>query len=168
MFDLSFRKFLAALGLVAACGAGALFAHESPDHRELAPGAVLARQSCVNQHDQASELDESLKGVLFVSNMDASKILHAVLQQQGEEFLKSRGLRAVADISRMPAIISRLVAVPRMREYSYSLCLIRDAESGDPWPRRPGEVLLIELDNLKVRSISSARTEAELRALLGL
>ncbi len=55
-----------------------------------------------------------------------------------------------------------------MREYSYSLCLIREVEPGDPWPRRPGEVLLIELDNLKVRSISSAHSENELRTLLKL
>jgi hypothetical protein len=168
MFNPMLRRYSVTAGVFAVCAAGALFAQTAPERPPLAAGDVLSRQTCVNQHDESSSLDETLKGALFVSNMDASKILHAVLQPQGDEFLKSRGLRVVADISRMPAIISRLVAVPRMREYSYSLCLIREIQSDDPWPRRPGEVLLIELDNLKVRSISSARNEAELRALLKL
>lgn len=168
MFKRNVRRYFLTVGLFAVCAAGALFAQAAQERPPLAPGDVLLPQPCVNQHGESSALDESLKGALFLSNMDASKILHAVLQPQGDEFLKSRGLRVVADISRMPAIISRLVAVPRMREYSYSLCLIREVQAGDPWPRRPGEVLLIELDNLKVRSISSARSEAELRALLKL
>ncbi len=105
MFNRNFRRHFLTAGVVAVCAAGALFAQAAPETPALAPGVVIARQACVNQHGESSTLDESLKGALFLSNMDASKILHAALQPEGDEFLKSRGLRVVADISSMPAII---------------------------------------------------------------
>jgi hypothetical protein len=69
--------------------------------------------------------------------------------------LAARGAVFVSDIHRMPALITRLFALPSMRRRPYRMLLDRE-EAGPSAriPREEGKVTLLELDALEIRSIS--------------
>ena len=72
----------------------------------------------------------------------------------------------VADISAMPAMVTRMFALPKLRERAYPVGLARDAAAVGDLPRTPGAVAVIGLTGLRLDSLDWARDAFELRRLL--
>ena len=66
--------------------------------------------------------------VLISFERAVSDEANAFLKQQPKGFLTENGVVYIADISAMPAIISKLFALPKMRGYPYPILLNRDEE----------------------------------------
>jgi hypothetical protein len=67
--------------------------------------------------------------------------------------------------------VTRLVALPRLRELPFALALVRDsaqqAQLAD-LPRRPGQATVLRLHEGRVAQVHSVADAVALRALLGL
>ncbi|MCB1166660.1 MAG: hypothetical protein KDK33_10920 [Leptospiraceae bacterium] len=98
-------------------------------------------------------LSSSVQNVVFLADMDAKDSLHEVLQSRGDEYLKSKNAVIIADIHKMPYLIGVMFALPAMRDYSYTLHLIRTAGPGDRFPKKPGQMTLLRLKDRKIQSI---------------
>ena len=98
-------------------------------------------------------LSSSVQNVVFLADMDAKDSLHEVLQSRGDEYLKSKNAVIIADIHKMPYLIGVMFALPAMRDYSYTLHLIRTAGPGDRFPKKPGQMTLLRLNDRKIQSI---------------
>jgi hypothetical protein len=83
-----------------------------------------------------------------------------------QAWLDARGVAYVADISGMPALVSRLMAVPRMRSRPYRVLLDRDGTRTRDLPREKGRATVLWLDDLTVRAMDHPQTAAALRASL--
>ncbi|MCM8912814.1 FAD/FMN-containing dehydrogenase, partial [Pseudomonas inefficax] len=92
----------------------------------LEPGDRLAPWTLLDQHDQACSLDAGTQILLVARDMDGAKLVKAALADQPEGYLEARNAVFVADIQRMPALISKLFAIPAMRDYNYRVLLDRD------------------------------------------
>ena len=71
----------------------------------------------------------------------------------------------------MPALITRMFALPKLRELSYSIALVREADEVAvvaDFPRQTGTATLLRLENGRISSLGAVRTAAELRSGLGL
>lgn len=107
-------------------------------------------------HGEPGRVDESVRLLLFAADMDAGGLVNEALE--GDPSLRdlaARGAVFVSDIHRMPAIVTRLFALPSMRRRPYRMLL--DREEAGPTvriPREEGRVTRIELDALAIRSIS--------------
>ncbi|MEX5588744.1 FAD/FMN-containing dehydrogenase [Pseudomonas urmiensis] len=113
----------------------------------LETGDKLAPWTLLDQHDQAYSLDPSTRILLVARDMDAAKLVKAALAEQPQGYLEARGAVFVADIQRMPAIISKLFAIPAMRDYSYRVLLDRDGQVASRYPGKEGQILWLQLDN---------------------
>lgn len=147
-------------------GAGAV--HAAP----LVAGAQLPAPTLEDAHGRPVEIGPGVRRVLFAASMAGSDLVDGALATEPAGVLTRVQGVYVADISRMPAMISRLEAVPRMCELSFAVVLVRDDSVAAALPDVPyeaGAVTLIKLDGDRlVRDIQIVRDVSTLRAALGL
>lgn len=112
----------------------------------LEPGERLAPWTLLDQFDQPYSLDNGTRILLVARDMEAAKLVKAALAEQGKGYLEARHAVFVADIQRMPALISRLFAIPAMRDYPYRVMLDREGRVASRYPGEAGKVLWLQLD----------------------
>ncbi|TGL56341.1 hypothetical protein EHQ58_17080 [Leptospira ognonensis] len=132
----------------------------------LIPGDALPSIPYSDQFDKPSPLPNDLEKIIFISDMDASKISHPILLKEGNAYLEKYKTVIISDIHKMPSLISRFVALPKMREYPYTIRLIREEKIGDPFPRNKGQVTCIDIKSDKIIKIEFAENEVALRQFI--
>ena len=111
----------------------------------LEPGDKLAPWTLLDQHDQAYSLGAGTHILLVARDMDGAKLVKAALAEQPKGYLEARDAVFVADIQRMPALISKLFAIPAMRDYSYRVLLDREGRIASRYPGQAGQVSWLRL-----------------------
>ncbi|HEN8710570.1 MULTISPECIES: hypothetical protein [Pseudomonas] len=112
----------------------------------LQTGEKLAPWTLLDQHDQPYTLDAGTHVLLVARDMDGAKLVKAALAEQPKGYLESRDAVFVADIQRMPALISKLFAIPAMRDYNYRVMLDREGQVASRYPGQEGKVLWLQLE----------------------
>lgn len=155
------------LAVSAALSLAALSASAAP----LAAGSALPTLTLKDQHDKPVAIAPDTRWVLFSGDKAVSDMVSGVLTAEPAGVLQRLHLVYVADISAMPGLVTRMFALPKMRELPYSLALVREkadvAQVAD-LPRQPGKATLLQLDKGKVTHVSAIANAAELRAALQL
>jgi hypothetical protein len=111
------------------------------------PGERLAPWTLLDQYEQPYSLNADTRLLLVARDMDGAKLVKAALADQPKGYLEARGAVFVADIERMPAVISKLFAIPAMRDYSYRVMLDRDGRVASRYAGTEGQVLWLTLDH---------------------
>lgn len=155
------RRFLLTLGVLCALAVGPSVADTA-----LPPGTTLSAVTFEDQHGAKHTIDESVRLIVFAVDMDAGGIAKEALAQDGAKLLAGAGAIYVADISKMPAMIAKMFAVPAMRRRGYPVLLDRDGSLTREWPRVEGQLTMIGLDRLTVSSVSQVTSVADLRQQL--
>ena len=133
---------------------------------ELGPGDPLPEVSLQDQHGATHVIGTDTRLLLFAADRPASDMINGFLKAQPGDFLSRRQAAYVADISTMPGLITRLVALPRMRERPYRILLVDDPTRVAFLPRRAGAVTLIQLDAGKTGDVRFLRDAEQLAAAL--
>jgi NADPH-dependent ferric siderophore reductase len=114
------------------------------------------------------QVSASTQQVIFTAEKSVSDLLSQVLGAEGKTTLTQAHAVVVADISAMPAMISRLLAIPKLRELPFSMALVRDASTVADLPRRKGAATVLTLDKGQVTQVQYLQSEAELRQALAI
>jgi hypothetical protein len=121
-----------------------------------------------DQNDKKVNVTQDTSIIFFVSDMDASKIVHEVLQSETEESLQKKKLIFISDIHRMPSLITRFIALPKMRGYTYPMALVREKDITNDIPREKGKVSVIAVQKFKIVKIDFIPTKEELQKFVSL
>ncbi len=111
----------------------------------LSPGDKVASFTLLDQYDQPYSLDADTQILLVARDMDGAKLVKAALAEQPKGYLEARDAVFVADIQRMPTLISKLFAIPAMRDYSYRVLLDREGRVASRYPGLDGQVQWLQL-----------------------
>jgi hypothetical protein len=131
-------------------------------------GEQLAGFELADQHGDPGRLDQAVRVLLFTGDMDAGKLVRAALEGDAAlQDLAARGVLYVSDIHRMPRVIARVMALPRMRRRPYRMLLDRSGDVTRSIPRAEGQVTVVELDRLRVVSIRYAESAEAVALALG-
>lgn len=137
----------------------------------LVPGAPVPAIALEDQHGKPVRVDASTRRLLFSAERVVNEMVSKVLLAQAPGVLERQETVYLADISAMPAVITRLIALPRMRELPFAIGLAREpaqvAQVAD-LPRQPGAATVLRFVDGKLVDIHLARNEGQLRAALGL
>lgn len=137
----------------------------------LSAGSAMPALSLNDQHDRPAPVSPSTRWVVFTAEKPASDMVSAVLAAEPAGVVDRLHLVYVADISGMPALVTRMFALPKLRELPFPIALVRDpvqvTQVADI-PRLAGNATLLRLENGRVAQVAMARQATELRALLGL
>ena len=133
----------------------------------LQPGDKLAPWTLLDQHDQAYSLSADTRILLVARDMDGAKLVKAALAAQPKGYLEARDAVFVADIQRMPALISKLFAIPAMRDYTYRVLLDHDGRVAGRYPGQDGQVHWLQVEQGVLVSQRAFADAAALKAALG-
>lgn len=132
----------------------------------LQAGDRLAPWTLLDQHDQPYTLNDQTRTLLIARSMDAAKMVNAALQDKPKGFLEARQTVFVADIQKMPTLIARMFAIPKMRDYSYRVILDRDARIVPQYAGDEDKVLWLQLRDGQLVSQQQFGSAEQLRAAL--
>lgn len=133
---------------------------------ELATGSAFPTLSLPDQHGQERSITDDTKVILFPADKPASDLLNEFLKAQADQFLLNRQAEYIADISSMPSLITRLVALPRMRDRPYRILLVEDPELTSFLPRQEGAVTIVRLSDRRVSTIEFVKNKEALASAL--
>ena len=119
-------------------------------------GDTLVPISLQDQFDNPLQVSAETKVLLFSRDMDGGEIIQAAFADTPEE-QRPVHLAYVADISGMPSLIARFIAVPKMQDYPFLLGLDREGEMTAAIPAVKGQATIIKLSDLKIQSIEFAQ-----------
>lgn len=141
------------------------------DAEPLAAGSVMPTLSLNDQHDKPAPVGPATRWVVFTAEKPVSDMVSAVLAAQAAGVADRLRLVYVADISGMPALVTRMFALPKLRELPFPVALVREAAQVTQVadiPRVKGAATVLRLDNGRVAEVATVRLADELRSLLGL
>ena len=148
------RTTLSVLLALASLSVGAVLAE---------PGVELPALALSDQHDQPVLIGPATKCLVFAAEKSVSEFVTRVFEARVKNHQANEAVVYVSDISAMPAMISRMFAIPRLRELPFQVALAREASLVAEIPRRAGSATVLNVSNGKVTQVQYAQTEAQLR-----
>lgn len=127
----------------------------------LSLGKDVPNISIKDQFDKNHTITSNVKTILFASDKGTSEILRDFLLAKDKDFLKKNSAVYVADISGMPSLIARFFALPKMRDYPFSVLLLDDTNK-DNFDKEEGKIIVYSLENKKVKDIKKISTKEQL------
>lgn len=131
-------------------------------------GNKLPVISIKDQHDLPGQINASTRVILFSRDKAGGEIMTKALQGESKETLTRKQIVYLADISGMPSLISRFVAIPAMQKQDFPMLLDRSGEITTNFPGQDDTATLIYLEALTIKSIVYSDSSAKVRQLLKL
>ena len=120
----------------------------------LAVGDPLPPLALEDQHGRAGGVGAGVRTVVVSRDMEAGEVVKKALAGRDQAFLDEHGVVYVANISGMPAMITRLFALPRMRERPYRMLLDRDGSATRDVPAVAGRPTVLAVEGGRVVRLS--------------
>ncbi len=87
-------------------------------------GKELASYTFKDQFDKDHSLTADVKKVIFVFTKATGHIMRVYLGTKDVNYLRSRNIDFIADVSGMPSIIFKMFALPDLKESKYPIMII--------------------------------------------
>jgi hypothetical protein len=134
----------------------------------LADSLQLKPQSFETQFDKTVSLSTQTQWVIFSTTKDGGNWVKESFAKLdfNEATLASKHLLYVADIHKMPSFISKMFAIPKMRDYGFPIALDKEGEGTQDWPTQEDAVNVYQLNQLEVVKTQHFANQADLEAFL--
>ncbi len=129
-------------------------------------GKELASFSFKDQFDKEHSLTKEIKKVIFAFSKPTGHIMKIYMGVREVNYLTSRDILFIADISGMPSVISKMFAIPDMKESKYPILLIKEKENAIRFrnEEQKNAVMIISLENKIIQSVKFVTNETDLKA----
>lgn len=117
-----------------------------------------------DQFDQKIKISESTRWIIFSNEKESYEILTDFFKSKKMSKTESFHGYYIADISKMPRLISKYFAIPEMQKLTYSILLDQNNET-ENWPRKAKHFTLIKLKSLKMIEIQFLKEQSELESI---
>ena len=120
-----------------------------------------------DQFEKEHTIGTNVKTILFASDKKTSDMLRDYLLpiSEKENVLEKNGAVYVADISGMPSLISKFIALPKMKKYPFSILLLDDTNKAN-FAKEDGKIIVYSLEAGKVVKIYKISTKEELANII--
>jgi len=131
-------------------------------------GDTLLPMSFQDQNDKAGFINEKTQIILFSRNKAGGDLLKTALDKIPEQYFSQHNIVFISDISQMPGLISKYMAIPSMRKRNYPILLDHDGLSSKNLPDRTDAATLITIELLQIKSITHLSSSDEIKHALKL
>ena len=114
-----------------------------------------------DQFEKEHTPDSNVKNIIFSATKDESNTIKEFLNSKGNDFLTTNHIVYVADITGMPSLITKFIALPKMKNYSFPILLV-DEENKVLFPVEKDKITIITLDNSKITDVKYIKTTEDL------
>lgn len=118
-----------------------------------AVGDSLEIVSLNDQHEKPGYIDKTTRVILFSRDKKGGELLTDVLSNMPEGFLAEQNIVYITDISAMPGLISKYIAIPALQKKAYSILLDEDGSRTINYPDKNAMATLIYVESLSITHI---------------
>ncbi len=128
-------------------------------------GKELAPFKLKDQFDKEHTLTADVKKVIFVFTKPTGHIMKVYMGERKNDYLTSRNITFIADISGMPTMIANMFAIPDMKESKYPILLIKEKENAKRFrnEEQKNAVMIISLENKIIKSVKFVTNDVDLK-----
>lgn len=130
----------------------ALFFSVVANATNLKLGDNLAAFSLNDQFDNQQSISADTEVLLFSRSMKGGDIIQETLESFQDK--QPEKVIYVADISGMPSLIAKFVAIPQFKDMPFVIGLDRDGKATALFPEQKDFATLIRLDDLTIKDIA--------------
>lgn len=116
-----------------------------------------------DQHDKPAAVPPSTRQLLVAADNSGAGLVTDLLDSMDADWLEKTQRVYLADIHRMPALVSRFVALPRLRDKPYPIVLGREEGDLAMFPRKKDCVTVIPVTEGRLGAAEFACSAEELR-----
>lgn len=116
----------------------------------LAQAQTFKAHSFEDQWDKPQALNAQTQWVIFSSHKAGGEWVKNALSTLEITDLAQKNWIYVADISAMPSLISKFVAIPKMQDYKFAIALEKEGDFTKDWPKQEDKVSVYKLNALEV------------------
>lgn len=118
-----------------------------------AQAQTLSAVSFNDQFEQPMTFGNDTKWVLFSSEKAAGKMVKESLNALELTDLAVHNGIYIADVSAMPSLITKMFAIPKMKDYAFKVAVVFDENKVANWPHQEDKVSAMLLENMEVKSV---------------
>ena len=119
----------------------------------LAIGSTLPNLKLTSQHDKPAIIDAQTTRIIFSADKQTSSMVTDLLDTKPASYLTDTHSVYLADIHKMPSLISKFVAIPQLKERPYEIILGREEADMAMFPREKGCLTLLTVSAQKIDTI---------------
>ena len=116
-------------------------------------GDKLEVVSLHDQHEKPGAINEATRIILFSRDKKGGELLTNALSSMPKGFLAQQKIVYVTDISGMPGLIAKYMAIPAMQKKTYPILLDKDGNSTINYPDKNGMATLIYVESLTITKV---------------
>ena len=131
----------------------------------LTIGTDIPTLTVKDQFEKDHTVDANIKTIIFSATKTEGTTIKEFLLTKDKDYLTTNKAAYVADITGMPSLITKFIAMPKMKDYPFSVLLIDEANK-TLFPVKEDMISIISLENGKVTDIKYVKTAAELGQIL--
>ena len=131
-----------------------LVANAKSEIQTYVVGDTIEPFTLQDQHDKTFSSDESTKFILFTTGMNGGKVVRKAIEKETADYLTKNNTLFISNISGMPGLIAKMIAIPSMKKYEYPIILDKEGKVTEKFPSQKDSVTIIQLDHLKIESIN--------------
>lgn len=100
--------------------------------------------------------------VLIAFDKDTGALVNEYLSTKNKYFLQRKKAIFIADINKMPTVITNMFALPKLRKYKHLIYLHYSDKFESAVPKKSEKVTILKFENQELKSISYISTKEEL------
>ena len=127
----------------------------------LTVGSNIPTLTIKDQFEKDNIVNENIKTIIFAATKTENTTIKEFLQSKDKELLATNKAVYIADITGMPSLVTKFIAMPKMKDYPFSVLLIDEANKG-LFAVKEDMISIISLDNGKITDIKYVKTAEEL------
>ena len=117
-----------------------------------------------DQFEKMHKISADAKTILVAESRGTSVIVREYLLSKDVNFLAANKTHYIADISGMPSLISKFIAIPKMEKYPFSILLV-DEEQSKSFTTKDDEITVYTVTDGKISDVKFIKTAEELAAV---
>ncbi|KAB7889995.1 hypothetical protein [Poseidonibacter ostreae] len=117
-----------------------------------------------DQFEKMHKISADTKTILVAESRSTSVIVREYLLTKDTNFLETNKTQYIADISGMPSLISKFIALPKMKKYPFPILLVNE-EQAKSFSTKDDEITVYTIVEGKVSDVKYIKTTEELDAV---
>ncbi len=126
-------------------------------------GEEISSFTLADQFEKDHIVSRSVETIIVSFEKDTGADMNEFLNTKNPKYLEERNAVFIANISKMPGIITKLFAMPKMKKYKHTILLINDEED-KRFAQEEEKITVYKLKNgviEKINFVSSAQEVAK-------
>jgi len=138
------------------------------NYEDIKVGNKLADFTIADQFDKKYSLTNDTKKVIFACSKDMGHIVNTLTSDKPIDYLISKNIYFIADVSSMPTIIYNLFALPDMQESKYPVLLILDEKNAKRFKNenKKDYLMIISLSQKVITKIEFVNNQKDLNKII--